>query len=97
MKDPTLAIEIVRAVKKVLQVPLTVKMRSGFDASNRNAPELSYMCQEEGAEGITIHWRTRRRRYGGTRRINVHETKQKLQIPVIANGDITDAQVRSKW
>ena len=93
MKDPTLAIEIVRAVKKVLQVPLTVKMRSGFDASNRNAPELAYMCQEEGAEGITIHWRTREDRYGGTRQIDkIAETKQKLQIPVIANGDITDAQ-----
>ena len=50
MKDPTLAIEIVRAVKQVLQVPLTVKMRSGFDSSDRNAPDLAYMCQEEGAE-----------------------------------------------
>ena len=68
-------------------------MRSGFDASNRNAPELSYMCQEEGAEGITIHWRTREDRYGGTRQIDkIVETKQKLQIPVIANGDITSAQ-----
>ena len=82
MKDPTLAIEIVRAVKKVLQVPLTVKIASGFDASNRNAPELSYMCQEEGAEGITIHWRTREDRYGGTRQIDkIVENQAKTADP----------------
>ena len=91
MRDPKLAIEIVRAVKKVLHVPLTVKMRSGFDASCRNAPELAYMCQEEGAEGITIHWRTREDRYRGIRKIDkIAETKEKLHIPVIANGDIID-------
>jgi tRNA-dihydrouridine synthase B len=93
MKDPTLAIEIVRAVKQVLQVPLTVKMRSGFDSSDRNAPDLAYMCQEEGTEGITIHWRTREDRYGGTRQIDkIAETKEKLHIPVIANGDIVDVK-----
>ena len=51
------------------------------------------MCQEEGVEGITIHWRTREDRYGGTRQVDaIATTKQKLHIPVIANGDIVDAQ-----
>ena len=93
MRDPTLATAIVRAVRQAIKVPLTVKMRSGFDHTNRNAPELAYMCQEEGAEGITIHWRTREDRYGGTRAVDkIAQTKAKLSIPVIANGDIIDAQ-----
>ena len=93
MKDPKHAAAIVRAVRAAISVPLTVKMRSGFDQTQRNAPELSYMCQEEGAEGITIHWRTREDRYGGERAIDkIAETKSKLSIPVIANGDIIDAE-----
>ena len=92
MKDPKLAIEIVRSVRKVLDIPLTVKMRSGFDRTNRNASELAYMCQEEGVEGITIHWRTREDKYGGIRHVDaIAETKQNIHIPVIANGDIVDA------
>jgi len=91
MKDPKAAIEIVKAVRAAISVPLTVKMRSGFDQERRNAPELAYMCQQEGAEAITIHWRTREDRYGGVRAIDkIAETKAKLSIPVIANGDIID-------
>ena len=92
MKDPTLAVQIVSSVRKILDIPLTVKMRSGFDHTNKNAPELAYMFQEEGVEGITIHWRTREDRYGGRRQVDtIAETKQKLHIPIIANGDIIDA------
>ena len=91
MKEPDHAVEIVKAVRKAVSIPLTVKMRSGFDADTRNAPELAYRCQEEGAETITIHWRTREDRYGGIRSIDkIAETKQLLSIPVIANGDIVD-------
>jgi tRNA-dihydrouridine synthase B len=91
MKDPKLAIEIVQAVRKAIDIPLTVKMRSGFGAAQRNAPELAYACQEEGAEAITIHWRTREDKYGGIRAVDkIAEAKDKLQIPVIGNGDITD-------
>jgi len=91
MKDPVLAGEIVRAVKAAIQIPLTVKMRSGFDATQRNAPEVARICQEEGAEAIAIHWRTRSDKYGGVRAIDkIAETKQLLSVPVIANGDIID-------
>lgn len=97
MKDPDHAVAIVRAVRAAISVPLTVKMRSGFDHTQRNAPELSYMCQEEGAEAITIHWRTREDRYGGIRAIDkIAETKSKLSIPLIANGDIIDASSAQK-
>ena len=91
MADPDLAIDIVRAVRAAIHVPLTVKMRSGFDAARRNAPELAWRCQEEGAEAITIHWRTRDDRYGGVRAVDkIAETVDRLRIPVIGNGDVID-------
>jgi tRNA-dihydrouridine synthase B len=91
MKEPELARDIVRAVRAAIKIPLTVKMRSGFSAEQRNAPEIARICQEEGAEAIAIHWRTRVDGYGGVRAIDkIAETKQLLQVPVIANGDILD-------
>ncbi len=91
MKEPKLALEIVKAVRAAVTIPLTVKMRSGFDATNRNAPELAWAFQEEGAEAITIHWRTRADRYMGTRAVDkIAETVQKVSIPVVGNGDVID-------
>lgn len=91
MKDPALARDIIRAVRKAITIPLTVKMRSGFDATNRNAPDIAYMAQEEGVEAITIHWRTRADLYGGTRAVDkIAEAKSRLRIPVVGNGDIVD-------
>ena len=91
LKDPVLAQEIVRAMRKALTLPFTVKMRSGFDLTNRNAPDIAYMCQEEGVEAITMHWRTRADGYSGERAVDkIAETKARLRIPVIANGDIVD-------
>lgn len=93
MREPELVASIVRAVRAVVQVPLTVKMRSGFDASQRNAPEIARICQEEGAEAVTIHWRTRADLYGGDRAVDkIAETVQGLSIPVVGNGDIVDVQ-----
>lgn len=54
MREPALAREIVAAVVSAVDIPVTVKMRSGFDASNRNAPEIAWICQEEGASAVTI-------------------------------------------
>lgn len=91
MRDLDLAVDIVRAVRSAISIPLTVKMRSGFDAETRNAPELAWRCQEEGVEGITIHWRTREDLYGGTRAIDkIREAKDRVAIPVVGNGDIID-------
>ena len=91
MRDPELARDIIRAVRSAVTIPLTVKMRSGFDHTNRNADEIAYIAQEEGAEGITIHWRTRSDLYGGERAVDkIAETKSKLTIPVIGNGDVID-------
>lgn len=92
LREVPLATEIVRRVRAAITIPLTVKMRSGFDATSRNAPEVAWMCQEEGVEAITIHWRTRADLYGGVRAVDkIAETKARLSIPVVGNGDIVDA------
>lgn len=91
LKDPALAREIVRAVRAAIRIPLTVKMRSGFDASSRNAPDIAAMCEDEGVEAVTVHWRTRADLYGGQRAVDkIAEAKRRLRIPVIGNGDIVD-------
>jgi nifR3 family TIM-barrel protein len=91
MRDLDLAIDIVRAVRAAITIPLTVKMRSGFDAGSRNAPELAWRCEQEGVEGLTIHWRTRADLYGGERQVDkIREAKDRVTIPVIGNGDVID-------
>ncbi len=91
MKDPALVRQIVAAVRRAISIPLTVKMRSGFDAQRRNAAEIAWICQEEGAEAVTVHWRTREDRYGGVRAVDqIAAVKARLSVPVIGNGDVTD-------
>lgn len=91
MREPDLAIEIVSAVVAAVDVPVTVKMRSGFDAHHRNAPELAWRCQEAGAQAVAIHWRTREDKYSGQRQVDaIAGAKARLRIPVIANGDVVD-------
>ena len=91
MRDVELASSIVRAVVAAVSLPVTVKMRSGFSAEQRNAPELAWRCQEEGAAAVAIHWRTREDRYGGERAVDkIAEAKARLSIPVFANGDVLD-------
>jgi len=92
MKEPEVARDIVRAMRAAVSVPFTVKMRSGWDPTHKNAPELAWMCQEEGAEMVAVHWRTRADLYGGVRELDtLAEVKRRLSIPVVANGDIVDA------
>jgi len=91
MREPELAREIVQAMRAAVSVPFTVKMRAGWDDELRNAPEIAWMCQEEGAEMVAVHWRTRADLYGGEKRLDtVAEVKDRLSIPVVANGDIVD-------
>ena len=91
MAEPLLARRIVAAIVKAVKVPVTVKMRSGFDHTQRNADELAYWCQEEGASAVAIHWRTREDRYKGRRKVDrIAAAVDRLSIPVIANGDIVD-------
>jgi len=91
MKEPELARQIVRAMRAAVDVPFTVKMRAGWDPSHRNAPDIAWMCQEEGAEMVAVHWRTRADLYGGEREMEtIRAVKDRLSIPVVANGDVVD-------
>lgn len=91
MKDPQLARRIVAAMRAATTLPLTVKMRAGWDQQHRNAPELAHMCEGEGAEMVAVHWRTREDGYGGVRQLDtIAAVKDRVQIPVLANGDVVD-------
>ncbi len=91
LREPELARAIIKAVRVAIKIPLTVKMRSGYDGSLRNAPIISRMCEEEGVEALAIHWRTRTDQYGGVRAVDkIAETKSRVKIPVVGNGDIVD-------
>jgi len=90
MKDPKLAYEIVNKVKAATHLPITVKFRKGWDEQNVNALEFGILMQEAGADAVTLHGRTREQYYSGTADWEIiKELKEKLTIPVIANGDIT--------
>lgn len=91
MKDPDLARQIVSSIRAATDLPFTVKMRAGWDADSRNAPDIAWMCQEEGAEMVAVHWRTRTDLYGGTHDLStVAAVKDRVSVPVVANGDIVD-------
>lgn len=91
LKEPQLARSIVSAIRAAVSIPFTVKMRSGWDAEHRNAPEIAAMCEGEGVEALAVHWRTRTDGYGGVRNLEtLAEVVRRVRLPVLANGDIVD-------
>lgn len=91
MKDPILAGKIIEAVVNAVDIPVTVKMRSGWDENNLNAPTLAKIAEECGASAITVHGRTRVQMYAPPVNLDIiKEVKNAVNIPVIANGDVTD-------
>lgn len=92
MKNPDLCGKIVEAVCKAVDVPITVKIRKGWDDKSVNAVEVAKICEQAGASAITVHGRTREQFYSGKADLDIiSEVKKAVNIPVIGNGDITNA------
>lgn len=93
MKEPELAQKIVEKTVLASNVPITVKMRTGWDFDSLNAAELAKMCEAAGASVITVHGRTRKQMYAPPVNYDIiRDVKRAVKIPVIANGDIKDAK-----
>ena len=89
MKNPELLGEIVYAVAKESRIPVTVKIRSGWDDAHINAVEVAKIIEEAGANAVTVHGRTREQFYSGKSNWDIiKRVKEQLQIPVIGNGDV---------
>jgi nifR3 family TIM-barrel protein len=93
LKDLGRAKEIIRSVRQAISIPLTIKMRTGWNDQSVNFLEVAKMAEDSGVNALTLHGRTRTQGYGVKADWGaIAEAKEKLRLPVIGNGDLTSAQ-----
>lgn len=89
MKDPKKAFAILKALRKAVKLPVTVKMRKGWDDAHVNAVEMAKLAEEAGVDAIAVHGRTREQFYSGRADWDIiAQVKEAVHVPVIANGDV---------
>lgn len=92
MRDPDLALSLVEATVAAVSVPVTVKMRLGWDHTSLNAPEISRRCEHAGVKMITVHGRTRMQFYEGKADWDaIRAVRDAISLPLVANGDVASA------
>jgi tRNA-dihydrouridine synthase B len=97
MQEPELVARILEAVVNAVDVPVTLKIRTGWDASHRNALEIARIAEKAGIAAIAVHGRTRDQQYTGVAEYDtIAAIKADLRIPVIANGDV-DSPEKAAW
>ena len=93
MKDEALVRNILEAVVAAVDIPVTLKMRTGWDRDHRNAPVIARMAEDAGIQALAVHGRTRADKYNGEAEYDtIAEVKASVGIPVFANGDITSPE-----
>ena len=93
MRDPALVERIVRAVRDAVEVPVTVKIRLGWDDAHKNAAEVARAAESGGADAVFVHGRTRTQFYAGTADYRgIGEVVRAVRVPVVGNGDVRDAE-----
>lgn len=93
MRDPALAAQVIEAVVRAVDVPVTVKFRKGWDEKSVNCVAFAQMAEQAGAAAITLHGRTRAQQYSGTADWDaIRDVKQAVSVPVFANGDVAEPE-----